>query len=168
MEALCTSQKIQIEAKPNKCIFRVSHVKLLGFIISERGIEVDPSKAKAIIGMPTPRTEKDVCSFLGHIQYISHFIAQLTPICEPLLKLLRKNVPTQWNNSYQAAFDNMSKHEYIALILVISMALGFKPKKLLNMLCLGRCRFGEELEVTSPEMVEAVDMTDYLWGKDRC
>lgn len=68
-----------MKLNPNKCIFGASHGKLLGFIISERGIEVDPSKAKAIIGMPIPRTEKDVCSFFGHIQYISHFIAQLTP-----------------------------------------------------------------------------------------
>lgn len=68
-------RKYRLKLNPNKCIFGSSHGKLLGFIISERGIEVDPSKAKAIIRMPTPRTEKDVCSFLGHFQYIIHFIA---------------------------------------------------------------------------------------------
>lgn len=87
-------RKYRLKLNLNKCIFGVSHGKLLGFIISEKGIEVDPSKAKAIIGMLTPRTEKDVCSFLGHIQYTNRFIAQLTPICEPLFKLLRKNVLT--------------------------------------------------------------------------
>lgn len=61
--------------------FGASHGKLLGFIISERGIEVDPYKAKVIIGMPTSRIEKDVCSFFSHIQYIGRFIPQLTPIC---------------------------------------------------------------------------------------
>lgn len=63
---------------------------------------------------------------------------------------------------------NMPKHEYIALILVIFMALGIKPKKVPNMLCLGLCRFGGGVKVTSPEMTETVDMTNYLWGKDRC
>lgn len=68
-------RKYKLKLNPNKCIFGASHGKLLGFIISERGIEVNPAKAKAIIGMPKPRTEKDVHSLLGHIQYISRFIA---------------------------------------------------------------------------------------------
>lgn len=93
-------KKYRLKLNPNKCIFGASHEKLLGFIISERGIEVDPSKAKGIIGMPTPCIEKDVHSFVGHIQYTSRFIAQLTPICEPLFKLLRKNIQTQWNNDF--------------------------------------------------------------------
>jgi hypothetical protein len=40
--------------------------------------------------MPVPKTEKEICS---RLQYISRFIAQLTPICEPIFKLLRKNTP---------------------------------------------------------------------------
>lgn len=60
-------KKYKLKLNPNKCIFGSSHGKLLGFIISERGIEVDPTKAKAIIVMPTPHTEKDVHNCLGHI-----------------------------------------------------------------------------------------------------
>lgn len=103
-------RKYRLKLNPNKCIFGAFHGKLLGFIISERDIEIDPSKAKAIIEMPTPHIEKDVRSFLSHIQYISHFIAKLTPICEPLFKLLRKNVPTQWNDNFQAAFDKIKNY----------------------------------------------------------
>lgn len=40
--------------------------------------------------MPVPKTEKEIWAFLGRLQYISRFIAQLTPICEPIFKLLRK------------------------------------------------------------------------------
>ena len=40
--------------------------------------------------MPVPKTEKEIRAFLGRLQYISRFIAQLTPICEPIFKLLRK------------------------------------------------------------------------------
>lgn len=43
---------------------------------------VDLAKSKAIIDMLPPRTEKEIRGFLGKIQYISHFIAQLTPICK--------------------------------------------------------------------------------------
>ena len=65
--------------------------KLLGYIVSERGIEVDPDKIRAILDMPAPRTEREVRGFLGRLQYISRFIARLTDICEPIFWLLRKS-----------------------------------------------------------------------------
>ena len=70
---------------------------LLGHIVSERGIEVDPDKIKAIQEMPMPKMEKDVWGFIGKIQYISRFITKLTMICDPIFKLLRKNQPVEWN-----------------------------------------------------------------------
>ena len=72
---------------PKKCIFGVTSRKLLGHIISERGIEVDSEKIKAILDMPGPRTERerDIKGFLGKLQYISHFIARLTNIYTPYL-----------------------------------------------------------------------------------
>ena len=76
---------------PKKCIFGVTSGKLLGHIVSQKEIEVDPDKVKAIREMPPPKNEKEVRGFLGRPQYISRFIAKLTTICEPIFKLLRKN-----------------------------------------------------------------------------
>ena len=59
----------------NKCFFGASSVKLLSFIFSQRGTEVDPAKVHAIRDMPMPKTEKQVWSFLGRINYIDYFIA---------------------------------------------------------------------------------------------
>ena len=70
---------------------------MLGHIVSERGIEVDPDKIKAIQDMPVPKTKKDVRGFIGKLQYISRFIAKLMMICDPVFKLLRKNQPVKWN-----------------------------------------------------------------------
>ena len=80
---------------PTKCMFRVSSGKLLGNIISQRGIEVDPNKARVIIGMPPPTTEKAILGLLGRLQYISRFIAQFKPIYEPIFKLLLNNARDQ-------------------------------------------------------------------------
>ena len=52
---------------PQKCTFGVTAEKMLGFLITQRGSEVDPSKIKAILEMPPPRTEKDVRGFLGKV-----------------------------------------------------------------------------------------------------
>ena len=52
---------------PKKCIFSVSFGKLHGYMVSERGIEVDPNKIRAILDIPIPNTEKDVKGFLGRL-----------------------------------------------------------------------------------------------------
>ncbi len=70
--------------------------KLLGHMVSSRGIEVDPTKIKAILEMPPPKIEKEIRGFLGRLQYISRFIARLTITCEPIFKLLKKGEPKEW------------------------------------------------------------------------
>ncbi|RVW87264.1 hypothetical protein CK203_037164 [Vitis vinifera] len=50
-------------------------------MVSERGIEADPDKIKAILNMLALRTERVIRGFLGRLQYISRFIARLTNIC---------------------------------------------------------------------------------------
>ena len=72
----------------------MSFGKLLGYMVSERGIEVNLDKIRAILDMFVPKTEKEVKGFLGRLQYISRFIARFIDICEPIFHLLRKNQPT--------------------------------------------------------------------------
>ena len=69
--------------------------------MSQKGIEVDPDKVKAIREMPPPKNEKEVWGFIGRLQYISRFIAKLTNICEQIFKLLRKNQTVIWDGKCQ-------------------------------------------------------------------
>src|ERR1051325_5236873 len=62
-------KKYRLRLNPNKCTFRVRSGKLLGFVVSGKGIEVDPAKVNAIQEMPSPRTEKEVRGFLGRLNY---------------------------------------------------------------------------------------------------
>ncbi|XP_070015727.1 uncharacterized protein [Nicotiana sylvestris] len=71
-------RKYNLKLHPVKCVFGVLAGKLLGFIVSRRGIELDPSKVKAIQELPPPNSKKDVMRFLGRLNYISRFIAQST------------------------------------------------------------------------------------------
>ena len=73
-------RQFRLRLNPKKCTFGVTSGKLLGHIVSERGIEVDPEKIKAILDMLAPRNEKEIRGFLGRLQYISRFIARLTDI----------------------------------------------------------------------------------------
>ncbi|XP_057994337.1 uncharacterized protein LOC131174598 [Hevea brasiliensis] len=91
--------------------FRLKNAsKLLGHMISRKGIEVDPDKVKANQEMSAPRTEKEIRGFLGKLQYISRFIARLTTTCEPIFKLLRKNQPVVWNEQCQEAFEKIKQY----------------------------------------------------------
>ncbi|XP_047339999.1 uncharacterized protein LOC124943545 [Impatiens glandulifera] len=99
--------KFQLRLNPKKCTFEVTVGKMLGFLITQRGIEIDPGKIEAITAMPPPRREKEVRGFLGKIQYISRFINKLTMTCNPLFKLLRKNERFVWDDAFQNAFEKI-------------------------------------------------------------
>ncbi|GAU50278.1 hypothetical protein TSUD_409140 [Trifolium subterraneum] len=71
-------RKYRLRLNPNKCTFGVRSGKLLGFIVSQKGIELDPDKVRAIREMPVPQTEKQVRGFLGRLNYISRFISHMT------------------------------------------------------------------------------------------
>ena len=81
----------------------------MGHLVSERGIEVDPENIKVILDMPAPRTKREIRGFLGILQYISRFIARLTDICEPILRLLRKSQPTVWDHDCQRVFEKIKE-----------------------------------------------------------
>ena len=83
--------KYKLRLNSNKCTFGVRFGKLLGFVVSGKGIEVDPAKVKAIQEIHAPRTEKEVRRFLGQLNYIARFISHLTASCEPIFKLLKKD-----------------------------------------------------------------------------
>ena len=68
--------------------------------------------------MKPPRTEKEIQGFLGRIQYISKFIAQFTITCEPIFRLLKKEVPTIWNEQCQEAFEKIKNYLMKPPILV--------------------------------------------------
>ena len=57
---LARVEKYNLRLNSKKCIFRVTSGKLLGHIVSQKGIEVDPNKVKAIRKMPAPRIKKEV------------------------------------------------------------------------------------------------------------
>ncbi|XP_070037110.1 uncharacterized protein [Nicotiana tomentosiformis] len=73
--------------------------KLLGFVVSQRGTELDPSKIKVIQELPPPKNKIEVMSLLGRLNYISMFISQLMTTCEPIFKLLKKNAVVKWTES---------------------------------------------------------------------
>ena len=89
-------RKFQLKLNPVKYTFDATSRKLLGFIVSKKGIEMDPDKIKVIQNLPPPRTQKEVRGFFRRLNYISCFISQMTAKCDPIFKLLKKDDLREW------------------------------------------------------------------------
>ncbi|KAM2930182.1 hypothetical protein COP2_037237 [Malus domestica] len=78
----------------NKCAFGVGSGKFLSFMISQRGIEANPEKIKAILDMKEPVTSKDIQNLTGKVAALTRFIYKATDRCALFFKALKgNNVP---------------------------------------------------------------------------
>jgi hypothetical protein len=94
---------------PEKCVFGVPAGKLLGFIVSHRGIEANPEKIKAIMRMEAPRSQKKVQRLTGCMAALSRFISRLGEKGLPFYKVLKKVDKFQWTSEAQEALDALKK-----------------------------------------------------------
>ena len=111
-------RQFRLRPNPKKFIFEVTYGKLLGYMVSKRGIEADSDKIRAILDMSAPRTKREIRGFLGRLQYISKFIARFTNIYEPIFQLLRKSQPTIWDDQCQCTFERIREYLLSPPVLV--------------------------------------------------
>jgi hypothetical protein len=100
-------RKYKLKMNPMKCAFGVSSGKILGFIVTKRGIEVDPTKIKVIMDMPQPKNIHDLKSLQGHLAYIRRFISNLSRRCKPFSQLMKKGVPFVSDQAFQNALEDI-------------------------------------------------------------
>ena len=77
-------RKYEMKLNPTKCVFAVLAGMLLCFIVSERGIEANPEKIKAIHSLQRPTCLKDVQKLTGCVAALSRFISRLGEKAGPL------------------------------------------------------------------------------------
>lgn len=96
-------RRFRMKLNPAKCTFGVPAGKLLGFLVSSRGIEVNPVKIRAIERMTIPRDLKDVQKFTGSLASLSRFISRLGEKALPLYALMKKSDTFVWTPQADAA-----------------------------------------------------------------
>jgi hypothetical protein len=92
---------------PEKCTFGVKEVEFLGMIVSREGMKMDDSKVKAIREWPTPKTVREVQSFLGLANFYHRFIEGYAQVTQPLNDLTKKDTPFAWKEAQQTVFDTL-------------------------------------------------------------
>ena len=75
---------------PSKCTFRVASEKFLGFMLSQRGIEANLEKVRAILDMTSPKNVKEVQKLTGRIVALNKIISKATDKCLPFFKTLKQ------------------------------------------------------------------------------
>ncbi|KAJ9547769.1 LOW QUALITY PROTEIN: hypothetical protein OSB04_020312 [Centaurea solstitialis] len=105
-EVLETLRREQLYAKFSKCDFLV---QLLGHLVNQEGINVDPAKVEALMKWEVSKTPAEIRSFLGLAEYYRRFIQYFLKIVVPLTRLTRKNVNFVWGEEQQEAFEVLRK-----------------------------------------------------------
>ncbi|MCO5610844.1 hypothetical protein L7F22_065086 [Adiantum nelumboides] len=91
------------QQNPDKCHIGQDEVILLGHKVSYKGIEVDPSKAKALIDLLSPKSLKEVISFVQKVKYMSRFIHLASELLHPLQRLTQQ-VEFVWSKELEEYF----------------------------------------------------------------
>ena len=92
----------------SKYAFRVMAGKFLGFMVSQRGIKVNPDKIQAIMKMEPPRNIKEVQSLNGKIATLNRFVLRATDKCLPFFRMLKKFI--EWTVECQQVFEDLKTY----------------------------------------------------------
>jgi hypothetical protein len=109
-ETFNSLRKFQWKLNPTKCIFSVPQGKLLGFIVSHRGIEANPEKITTLTAMDAPRMIKDVQKLTGCMAALNRFISRLGEWGLPSFKLLKRLDKFQWTEEAKQVLQDLKHH----------------------------------------------------------
>ena len=115
-ETFNTLCSYNIKLNPDKCAFGVMVGKFLGFMVSQRGIETNLDKIRAIIEMAPPRNMKEVQSLNGKVAALNRFVSRVTDKCLPFFRMLKRSF--EWMVECQQAFEDLKT--YLSSLLLLS------------------------------------------------
>nr|XP_017221119.1 PREDICTED: uncharacterized protein LOC108197890 [Daucus carota subsp. sativus] len=121
-------RRTKLKLNPDKCTFGVEAGKFLGFMVSNRGIEANPEKIKAVQEMQPPRTQREVQKLAGSLAALRRFVSKLAERCLPFFELLKgaKNQKlVEWSPDCQRALDEIKT--YLSKPPILTKALPGEP-----------------------------------------
>ncbi|XP_042396478.1 uncharacterized protein LOC121986585 [Zingiber officinale] len=127
-ETCQTLRVYEIKLNPNKCLFGAKSRRFLGYIITERGIEANPNKVKALQDMSPPRNLKEVQRLTGRITALSRFISKSSDWSLPFFKILRRATKFQCDEECNRVFEELK--EYLDSLPVLAKPTVGEPLKI--------------------------------------
>ena len=100
--------KLRLNA--SKCSFGVVSGKFLGYMVTHRGIEVNPDQIKAINNLQPPRNPIEVQKLTGMMAVLNRFISRSADRCRPFFLLLHKWNKFEWSEECVVAFEQLKQY----------------------------------------------------------
>ena len=94
----------------SKCSFGVGSGKFLGYMVTNRGIEVNPDQIKAISDLKPPQNAKEVQKLIGMIAALNRFISKSADRCRPFYLLINKWKGFEWFEECTVAFQQLKEY----------------------------------------------------------
>ena len=107
-----------MKLNPLKCAFGVSVGRLLGFMVTQRGIEANPAQLKVILQSPAPNSKKGSQQLTGRLAALMRFISRFTDCLKPFFASLSGANRAEWNEECNQAFMEIKQYLIEPPILV--------------------------------------------------
>lgn len=120
-ETFTTPRKYELKLNSAKCTFGIRSGKFLGYLVTERGIEVNPEKIQVIQQMPAPTSLREVQRLAGRITVLSQFISRSAEKSLLVFRVLHKVSRFQWDEHYEQTFRDIKK--YLIMLPVLAKPL---------------------------------------------
>jgi hypothetical protein len=88
-------------------VFWLDEIQFLGHVLSAKGIAIDPSKVKDILGWKSPTSLHQVRIFLGLAGYYRRLIPDFSKIIKHITELLKNDVKFDWSPKYDKSFEQL-------------------------------------------------------------
>ena len=100
-----------MKLNPEKCTFGVQKGKILGCIVSAKGIDPNPDKVQAILNMKVPKNIKDIQKLTGRLAALNRFISKSVEQSLPIFEALKGTKRDfTWGPSQQHAFEEIKSY----------------------------------------------------------
>ena len=100
--------KLRLNA--SKCSFGVGSGKFLGYMVTHRGIDVNPDQIRALNNLQPPRNPKEVQKLTGMMAALNRFMSRSAERCRPFFLLLHKWKEFQWSKECVIAFQELERY----------------------------------------------------------
>jgi hypothetical protein len=109
-ETFANLRAANLRLNPEKCVFDIHKGKVLGCLVSTKGIEANPDKIKVLIEMQDPVPLKDVQKLTKRVVALNKFIPRAAERSLPFFQVLRSSKNFQWSETQKQAFQELKDY----------------------------------------------------------
>jgi hypothetical protein len=109
-ETFANLRAANLKLNLENCVFGIHKGKVLGCLVSTKGIEANPDKIKALVEMQDPVSVKDVQKLTGRVAALNRFIPRAVERRLPFFQVFRSTKNFQWSETQKQAFQELKDY----------------------------------------------------------